>query len=78
MTESHLPDRSLAQFYLDGVKDALHPAERQLLECAAIGEICVIADERPEEKSASNLIRSPFLRFLLLGGGEHLLYAIPA
>ena len=64
--------RSLADFRIDGVatSNGLHPAEELLLECAARGEKCDIAPERPEKATPENTVRGSFLRFLLLGGDE--------
>jgi hypothetical protein len=70
MTDSQGPGRSLDDFRLEGLDGGFHPAERKLLECAATGEICVIGEERPHARTDDNLVRSPFLRFLLLGGGD--------
>jgi hypothetical protein len=70
MTDSRGPGRALADFFLNGVEGALHPAEKTLLDCAVEGEICVIGDNRPGEQTDENLIRSTFLRFLLLGGSR--------
>ncbi len=56
--------RSLADFL------PLHPAEEKLLSACRTGTTAVIADERPEEETADNLVRAEFLRFLALGGDE--------
>lgn len=56
--------RSLAEF------QPLHPAEKKLLQACRTGAMAVIADERPEEQTADNLVRAGFLRFLALGGDE--------
>ena len=66
------PARRLTDLYLDDTDDAaaLHPAERRLLACAANGEVCKIGTDRPAKKTAENLIRSTFLRFLALGGDD--------
>ena len=60
--------RSLSDFWLDGETGKLHPAERQLLECAASGAACILAESRPEGKTKGNHIRAEFLRYLTLGG----------
>lgn len=57
--------RSLADF------QPLQPAEEKLLNACRTGATAVIADERPEEETADNLVRAEFLRFLALGGDEH-------
>ncbi len=62
------PGNCLADFLLED--GTLHPAEQMLLQCAASGALCQIGKERPEEQTPENLIRSPFLRFLALGGND--------
>ena len=64
--------RSLADFRIQGATtpNGLHPAEEQLLDCAARGTECDIAPVRPEEAAPENTVRGAFLRFLLLGGDE--------
>ena len=61
----------LEHFWLDGEAGKLHPAEQKLLDCVAVGEPCEIAKERPVIATRENLIRSSFLRFLILGGDEN-------
>ena len=56
--------RSLVHF------QPLHPAEKKLLNACRTGAMAVIADERPKEVTADNLVRAGFLRFLALGGDE--------
>jgi hypothetical protein len=48
----------------------LWPAEEQLLEAAAKGELCIVRGGRPEAAEFDNKIDPLFLRFLLLGGDE--------
>ena len=64
--------RSLADFRIEGAttSNGLHPAEEQLLDCAARGKECDIALVRPEKATPENTVRGAFLRFLLLGGDE--------
>jgi hypothetical protein len=65
--------RSLADFRVEGATtpNGLHPAEERLLSCAARGEVCHIASNRPESATSENIVRGPFLRFLMLGGDEN-------
>jgi len=44
----------------------LKPAEQKLLECCQSGEMAVIGEERPTEKTEENEIRAEFLRWLIL------------
>lgn len=44
----------------------LKPAEQELFECCQSGEVAVIAEERPMEKTEANEIRAEFLRWLIL------------
>jgi hypothetical protein len=62
--------RSLSDFRLDGTATphGLLPAEERLLEAAARGEPCALAEAAPSAPSKANRIRPGFLRFLLLGG----------
>ena len=60
----------LEHFWLDGEVGRLHPAEQKLLDCVAKGDVCEIAMERPVAATRENIIRSSFLRFLILGGDE--------
>ena len=64
--------RSLGDFRIEGAAtpNGLHLAEERLLDCAASGEECSIALDRPEEATPENTVRGAFLRFLLLGGDE--------
>ncbi len=75
VTETKTPKRphgsSLSDF------QPLMPAEEKLLECARLGTNCILnngkrpADDMPpgEERDAIT-IRSEFLRFLAVGGGD--------
>jgi len=64
--------RRLADFIIEGATTPhrLHLAEEKLLNCAARGEHCEIAESLPETASDENRLRPGFLRFLLLGGDE--------
>lgn len=62
--------RTLSNFWLDGEEGKLHPAEEDLLRCAASGEPCVRGDERPTTATEQNRIRANFLRFVALGGDK--------
>ncbi|WP_127078673.1 hypothetical protein [Rhodomicrobium lacus] len=64
--------RALADFRINGATTprGLYPAEEQLLDCAARGEICVIGADLPDEATDDKRIRTGFLRFLLLGGDD--------
>lgn len=46
--------------------EPLKPAEQKLLECCQSGEVAVIGEERPIEKTEVNEIRAAFLRWLIL------------
>ncbi len=52
----------------------LLPAEQELLNAVAIGEMCWLCDEnnpvRPKEKTKDNETRADFIRFLALGGDD--------
>ncbi len=54
--------RSLADF------GKLGDAEQKLLESCRRGELCVIADDRPDAQTTGDELRAGFLRFLILGG----------
>lgn len=56
--------RSLAEF------QPLKPAEEKLLEACRMGEVCRVSLTRPEEaeRTADNVVRAWYLRFLILGG----------
>ena len=41
------------------------------MECVAKGDVCEIAKERPVTATRENIVRSSFLRFLILGGDEN-------
>ena len=56
--------RTLAEF------GKLSTAERQLLACAAAGEIAVFGNVRPGSANDANKVRGAFIRFLALGGDE--------
>lgn len=63
--------RRLSDFNLDdgtGGEARLHPAEAQLLEAVRKGETCIIAEARPADETADNIVRAAFVRFLALGG----------
>ena len=62
--------RTLSDFWLEGKKGKLHPAEEDLLRCAASGEPCVRGDIRPTTANDQNLIRAELLRFIALGGDD--------
>ena len=62
--------RTLSDFWLDGKEGKLHPAEQDLLRCAASGEVCIRGKERPRTANDQNRIRANFLRFTALGGDE--------
>lgn len=44
----------------------LKPAEEKLLECCQNGELALIGEERPTDKTEENEIRAEFLRWLIL------------
>ncbi|MCX7257800.1 MAG: hypothetical protein NTZ64_14050 [Polaromonas sp.] len=56
--------RTLAEF------QPLQPAETALLQACAEGEVAVLGQERPAEKTEANAIRASFIRFLALGGDD--------
>ena len=62
--------RHISDLWLDGKKDRLHPAEKQLLSCAARGVACKIGTKRPALQSKTNIVRAALLRFIALGGDE--------
>ncbi len=62
--------RTLSDFWLDGEEGKLHPAEHDLLRCAASGERCDKGDTRPTTATDLNRIRADFLRFIALGGDD--------
>jgi hypothetical protein len=50
--------------------EPLRPAEKKLLDACRTGDVAMIGADRPDTQTADNSIRSPFLRFLALGGDE--------
>lgn len=62
--------RSLSDFWLGGEQGALHPAEKDLLACAATGIQCLVSESRPEARNNTNIIRAGFIRFVSLGGDQ--------
>lgn len=60
--------RQLSDLWLNGEEGKLHPAEWQLLECVARGELCDLGDDRPDFLTSSKSIRAEIIRFLALGG----------
>ncbi len=74
-TENNQParawGRTLSDFWLDGKEGKLHPAEHDLLRCAASGEGCDRGDPRPTTATDQNRIRADFLRFIALGGDNN-------
>lgn len=57
--------RTLAEF------GPLLPAEKKLLDACASGKLASVDDKRPEKRTDENRVRPEFLRFLALGGDEH-------
>ncbi|MFD0916720.1 hypothetical protein ACFQ14_09900 [Pseudahrensia aquimaris] len=60
--------RTLSDLWLDGEEGRFHPAETQILDCAARGIDCVLGDKRPARASEENRVRAELLRFIALGG----------
>lgn len=56
--------RTLAEF------QPLQPAEIELLQACAEGDVAVVGQERPAEKTEANAVRASFIRFLALGGDD--------
>lgn len=56
--------RTLAEF------QPLQPAETALLQACAEGNVAVVGQERPAEKTEGNAVRASFIRFLALGGDD--------
>lgn len=56
--------RTLAEFL------PLTSGEMVLLKACADGEVAKVSDNRPTEKSAENMVRASFIRFMALGGDD--------
>ena len=49
----------------------MKPAERKLLEACQKGEMLILSNNRPTEKTADNEIRGEFLRALILSNNQN-------